>query len=354
MDPDVTQLQARAIEFARTGDFGAQALETNLELARLAPDNQGAWTRLSRCYLERGQLDEATAVLDRVLQISPQNTIARSLQVEVSKRRSAAMGVVPTATRTRAPRASSAARPAKPPSSRRSVPAGGFGRAEFHTLGQLAPAAALEALGGRLEGLLMSLNDRPFAARAVEARNRGGQSGSRLFRRNSIHATAHGHLQAYQHGGGWEPQFNLGFLSATPFGRDAVRAGLAFQLARDDASDGDASRAGQERSLESFAQFQQLIASAWRPFLSQWLATHAGFVQYGHEPPRTDLLPNDTLSWLVGCQQPVDAGWIFVGAWLFPDRHGDAETLADSRRFLSWIEGSFTDLSPLWSTIYRA
>ena len=53
--PSVQELQQRAIDFAKSGDFGPQALSTNLELAKLAPANEGALTRLSRCYLESGQ-----------------------------------------------------------------------------------------------------------------------------------------------------------------------------------------------------------------------------------------------------------------------------------------------------------
>ena len=46
------------------------------ELAALVPDNQGAWTRLARCNIELGLLDDANAALEKVLQINPQNMIA--------------------------------------------------------------------------------------------------------------------------------------------------------------------------------------------------------------------------------------------------------------------------------------
>ena len=92
--PSIQELQLRAISTAKSGDFGPQALATNLELAKVAPTNEGALTRLSRCYMEGGQLDEATATLDAALQLNPQNTIARSLQQEVTKRRMATMPVV--------------------------------------------------------------------------------------------------------------------------------------------------------------------------------------------------------------------------------------------------------------------
>ena len=127
--PSVQELQQRAIDFAESGDFGPQALATNLELAKLAPANEGALTRLSRCYLESGQLDAATATLDAALQINPQNTIARSLQVEVGKRRAASMPVVKpvrvrAASNSRSSRSSTAAR-----SPRSTTQIAGIGRA---------------------------------------------------------------------------------------------------------------------------------------------------------------------------------------------------------------------------------
>ena len=95
MPSSIADLQERAIDFAKRGDFGPDALETNLELTRAAPRNEGAWTRLGRCYLETGQLDDATAALDAVLAINPQNTIARNLHMEVTKRRAGPVSVAP-------------------------------------------------------------------------------------------------------------------------------------------------------------------------------------------------------------------------------------------------------------------
>ena len=338
--PSVAELQQRAIDFARTGDFGPQALATNLELTQLAPANEGAWTRLSRCYLEGGQLDHATAALDAVLQLNPQNTIARSLQVEVTRRRTAATAPV-RPVRARAARAPREARP-------KGAALGGFGRAEFVALGQLAPPAALEALGGRVEALLMAINERPFAGRAVETRNRAGQSGARLFRRNTIQAGGPGLLHVFHQGGRREPQLNIGFFSSTPWGRDAVRAGIGFDFR----PDGTASE--RERALGYFSQFQQLTSGAWRGFLSQWMGGAGGFIQLGERPPATDLLPNDALGALIGCQNPADVGWVFFGRWLFADRPHDADVLADGRRLVAWVEGSLSDLLPLWSSLYRS
>src|SRR5215218_7145414 len=88
--PTASELQERTIAYARAGTFGGPALEANLELTRAAPENEGAWTRLARCYLESGRLDDATAALEAVLQLNVQNSIARSLLGEVSRRRAAA------------------------------------------------------------------------------------------------------------------------------------------------------------------------------------------------------------------------------------------------------------------------
>jgi tetratricopeptide (TPR) repeat protein len=346
----IEELQRRAIEFARAGDFGAEALATNLELAKAAPTNEGALTRLSRCYMEGGQLDEATATLDAAVQLNPQNTIARSLQVEVTKRRMATMPVVkvprPRAAASR--HADGSPGPAARRSPTRAGQVAGIGRAEFAALGQLASAAVVESLGSRLEPLLMALNERPFAAKAVDTRNRAGHSGARLFRRNTIHSGGPGLLRAFHQGARWEPQLTIALFSATPWGRDALCAGIGFRLAP------QGSDADQERALAQFAQFQQLLAGTWRSFLSQWMSMNGGFIQYGETPPATSLLPNDALSWLIACQQPADIGWVFYGRWLFLDRAQDAETLAEGRRLVAWIDSTFSDLLPVWTSLYRS
>ena len=161
--PTASELQERAIAYARAGTFGPPALEANLELTQVAPDNEGAWTRLARCYLEAGRLDDATAALEAVLQLNTQNSIARSLLGEVSRRRAAAAAttiVKPPRTRAvkeKAPKRTRAKAPA---------PIASFDRQEFQTLAHSAPAVALDVLGPRLEALLMALNERPSPRRS--------------------------------------------------------------------------------------------------------------------------------------------------------------------------------------------
>jgi tetratricopeptide (TPR) repeat protein len=334
------------VEFAKSGNFGPEALETNLELTKIAPTNEGAWTRLARCYMELSQLDEAAAALESALRVNPQNTIARNLQMEVTRRRT---GGAEPATGTRKG-AKARTRPAGAPARE---PAGlrGFGRAEFAALGQLPPATAMDALGPRIEALLMAINERPFAARVVDARNRAGQSGSRLFRRNSFYPGSTGHIYAFHHGGRWEPQINLALSAAPQWGRDAFRAGIGFNLTQRGADpDRDA---GQERALSHFETFQRLVSSDFRQLLTDWLGANGGFIQYGDKPPAVDLLPKEAIAWLTASRNAADVGWIFCGRWLFADRPEHAETLADPGRLIRWIDQTFADLLPLWTSVYR-
>ena len=341
--PSVAELQQRAVEYAKSGDFGPDAIDTNLQLADLAPDNEGAWTRLARCYLESGRLDDATAATESALRVNPQNTIARSLQLEASRRRESAL------------RPAAPIRSASRPRAKKDRPETGgshaFGRPEFAALGQLAPVTALEVLGPKIETLLLTLNERPFAAKAVETRNRAGRTGARVFRRNSIHSTDSGHVYAFQHGGRWEPQLNIGFLAASRWGRDAVRAGIGFSLAPDVSDRGR--EVDREQLAASFERFQRMTSSSWRQLLTAWMGTNAGFLQYSDRPPETTLMPADALAWIDGCQNPGEVGWIFLGRWLFADRAEDAETARDMRRLTAWVEQAFADLLPLWSDLYR-
>lgn len=353
----VATLEQQAIDFARAGEFGADARRVNEEITRLAPTNQAAWTRLARCCLEAGQLDAAAAALDAALSVNPQNTIARNLHLEIAKRRAGPSDLPAARPRarsgTRTSRAAGTARRAAPARGRASevAPAAGIGRAEFIALGHLPPAAAAEALTPRLEPLLMALNERPFAARVTEARNRAGQPGVRLFRRGSLQGGGEGRVGVAQQGGRWEPQLYIGLLSAAHWGRDALCAGIGFDTGPGEAD--ERAQAGRERVLASFEGFQALLASTWRVHLSDWLRAGAGFIQIGPHPPATDLLPQEAVARLVSLQDPAGAGWIFCGRWLFADRSEDVGVMTDPARLLRWLEGTFSDLLPLWGDVYR-
>jgi tetratricopeptide (TPR) repeat protein len=346
------ELQQRAIEFARRADFGAEALEINRELTSLDVRNEGAWTRLGRCCLEQSLYDDAAAAADAALALNPQNTIARNLHAEIVRRRTG----VPAGPPARAPRSSarkgaasfSGRKEAAPFSAGKGPGTGtGIGRAEFAALGELPPEVAIEAIGPRLEAILMALNDRPFARKAVETRNRAGSAGDWLFRRNTIAPGPPGHVFAFHHGGRWEPQFNIGLFAARQWGRDALRAGIGFNLS----ANGDAD--GRERALAHFAQFQQLIAAGWRKLLADWMAANGGFVQLGDTQPAAALRPDEGLSTLVNLQHPAETGWVFAGGWLFADRADHAEILRHQRSLVAWLDDAFAALLPLWTTLMR-
>ncbi|HEX2140222.1 MAG TPA: tetratricopeptide repeat protein [Woeseiaceae bacterium] len=340
---DITSLEQRAIDFARAGDFGVEAKQVNEELTKLVPANQGAWTRLARCNIELGLFEAANAALERALELNPQNIIARSLLQE-SIRREVRQVPEPAPKRSRS---------AKSKTERAAVaaPRGGFGRAQFAALQQLAPASALDSLGSTIEALLMAINERPFAARIVEARNRAGQSGSKLFRRNSFYAGTTGHLYAFHHGGRWEPQINLGFFAVPEWGRSAVRAGIGFNLS---AAGADPDReAGQERVAAYYENFQRLISTDWKQLLTDWMSSNRGFIQYADRQPAVEMLPHDAVEWLANNRNAVEQGWVFVGRWLFSDQANDAETMENPAHLVKWVDQTFTELLPLWSSTYR-
>jgi hypothetical protein len=225
----------------------------------------------------------------------------------------------------------------------------GFTSHDFDALSHLAPVDAARALGPKIETLLMSLNDQRTAQRIVQTRNRAGQSGSKLFHRNSYHEAGNGHLHAYHHGGRWEPQFNLGFLGGNVWNGNWMRMGLGFNLAaggRDDQID------GQENMVRYFESFQQQLGSAWKRHLTDWLSTSGGFIQYGQRGPAVDLLPSQAVEWLINCRNPAAQEWIFVGRWLSLSKAEDAAILTDMRQVVAAVEDTFAAVFPLWGAIY--
>lgn len=325
MSATIAELQQRAVELAKTNNFGPDALEVNLEITRTDAANQGAWTRLARCYLEQRRFADAAGALATVLDLNPSNTIARSMLTEVTRRRATAL-----------PSAEAAS---------------GFTSHEFDALGHLAPVDAARVLGPKIQTLLLSANDQRTSIRIVEARTRAGQSGSKLFHRNSYHPGSSGHIYAYHHGGRWEPQFNIGFFSRTPWGGDWMRAGIGFNLGdtgRDPERDD-----GQEQIVSFFEEFQRQVAGMWRGPLAEWMEKSGGFIQYGDRAPAMDLLPKQAVEWLINCRNPVGQGWVFVGRWLSLDKPDDAKTLGSMPKLVASVEDTFAALFPLWNSIYK-
>ena len=316
-------LQQRAVELAKNNSHGAEALDVNLQITRTDPSNQGAWTRLARCYLEQRRFADAAGALATVLDLNPSNTIAKSLMTEVTKRRAMAMPATEAVS--------------------------GFTSHDFDALSHLAPVDAARALGPKIETLLMSVNEQRTAQRIVQTRNRTGQSGSKLFHRNSYHDGGNGYVHAYHHGGRWEPQFNLALLAGSGWNGNWIRVGLGFNLAagaRDDQVDGHANM------VRYFEAFQQQLGSAWRRHLADWMSKSGGFIQYGRRGPAVDLLPPQAVEWLINCRNPAAQEWVFVGRWLSLAKPDDAEIMSDMRRLVATVEDTFAAVFPLWAAIY--
>lgn len=319
---DIRALEQKAIDLARQGNFGPDALRVNAELAEAAPANHGVWTRLARCHMEAAAFEDAFAAIEKALALNPSNSIARNLQTDVMRRR--------------------AARPVT------SAASSGFTPQDFSALSRLAPTDAMATLGPKIESLLLSMNEQRIAKRIVEARGRTGIGGAKLYHRNSYHPGDTAQIYAYHHGGRWEPQFNIGLFGATESWRgNAMRYGLGFNLSG--AGRGDHERAeGQEQAVAYFEQFQAALSGTWRGHLVEWMGKSAGFVEFGDRGPAIDVLPKQAVESLITCRNPTGIGWIFVGRWLFLDRPEDARLMGEMRHLVADIDDTFAALFPLW------
>jgi tetratricopeptide (TPR) repeat protein len=256
MSTPLTDLQRRALELVKQSDFGEEAARVNAAIAEQAPQDISAWTRLGRCHLEQRNWDEAVTALRTALSLNPSHTIATNLLNEVRKQRA----LTPTA-------------------AQRSMT--GFGTREFAMLSSLSASEACAALQSRIDMLLETLNATDTAARIVSARHAAGATGSKLFHANSPVAHSIGHIYVFQHGGRFEPQFNIGWFSSPPFPSSCVRIGLGFNVAPAGVE------AGQESALGSYERFQRTLEKSWKRELARWMADNGGFIQYGDRPPST-------------------------------------------------------------------
>jgi tetratricopeptide (TPR) repeat protein len=319
----LADLQRRALELVKQGDFGVEASRVNAAIAELSPGDISAWTRLGRCHLEQRNWDDAVVALRAALGLNPSHAIATSLLNEVQRQRAR----TPTATE-------------------RSTT--GFGEREFAVIASLSGEDACAALRPRIDALLDTLNATDTAALIVSARRNRGEGGSKLFHAGSHSASSTGLVSVSHHGSRFEPQFNVGWLSHPPFPANCVRIGLGFNLSPAGAED------GQERALEFFERFQQTLEKSWTHELARWMAANGGFIQYSDRPPAVDLLPDQAVEWLVRCRNAAALEWVFVGRWLLPDRPDDARALSDRSRLAKVADDTFRTLFPLWLGAYGA
>lgn len=78
MSNEVNELIAQAATLALASDFGGESEQINRRILDLAPSDIGSKTRLAKCLLARGDLIQAEAIYQDVLEIDAENTIARN------------------------------------------------------------------------------------------------------------------------------------------------------------------------------------------------------------------------------------------------------------------------------------
>lgn len=71
-----TSLAQKAVGLALNGDW-QKALEVNLEILSITPDDIDSLNRLARCYSETGNIEKAIETTQKVIDIDPTNTIAQ-------------------------------------------------------------------------------------------------------------------------------------------------------------------------------------------------------------------------------------------------------------------------------------
>jgi tetratricopeptide (TPR) repeat protein len=358
------QDRVRALAIAQ--DFGALALELNRQLVESNPADLASRTRLGRCYLEAGRLEESEAEYREVLQADPKNRIAAGGLEAIERQRRAAelaaAGLAAPVRRTervqrvaRAPRVRDAKPRREPGSSVLAslgpVPAvfGGFEARDFIEL-NLCPRGEVQArFAPRVVDLIRRLNALPSAVEIAAVREPGRRQLFRLSRAE-VHARA-GHWSVASAGGRWEPQFNVGMYGGRERSSDWLRVGLGFDLS-DSGRDADV-EAGLRQVREWFKRFQGLLASPRRSLLSGWLIKEGGYVECDGSGPRADFTEaSQAAEWLASAD-PSRLGWVFAGKWLSPARPDDAVILADPVSLVRTIDRVFIGLLPLWRALYE-
>ena len=199
--------------------------------------------------------------------------------------------------------------------------------------------------------LFDSVNASAVAARIVEARQRRGESGSKLFHANSFHAHATGHIFAFHHGGRWEPQFNIGWFSSPPFDASACGSAWASILpgrARPRSRRRPGARPGILRAISADAR--QGVGPRARALDGRQCGIHP--VRRSPAGARPPAGPRPS-SGCVNCRNAAALEWIFVGRWLFLDKPADAKILADRAKLATTVDDTFRTLYPIWLATYR-
>jgi hypothetical protein len=338
--------RSRARRLALDGNFGAEALSLNASLVGRDPTDHESRTRLGRCYREAGRLTEAEAEYREVLRQNPKNRIAASGLESLQP---------PPPPPVRQPAAPRGARSSRLPSAPRTVSPGlsrpvrhtftGFSAEDFADLRLCSGREAQTLFGPRVVDLVKRVNALPSSREHAAVRDPGQRA---LFHTalSDVHPGQR-LWQVFNHGGRWEPQFNIG-MHAGEGAANWLRVGLGLNLSaegRDDAEEGHA------RVLDYFRALQALLAPDRRHVITGWMVREGGLLEYQVAGPRLDLRDPVQAAAMVAGADAERTHWVFFGKWLFLDNPDDAEVLADAVALVRTIERAFVGLAPAFRAL---
>ncbi len=363
-----SSLEERARAFAVAQNFGPEALDLNRRLVAANPADAGAHTRLARCYLQAGRVDEAEAEYREALGLNPQNRIAIGGLEEIDRLKNPPALTAPARGRgasaglRRASRVTGATGGRRVTGERESEPSGvaptftdpvpetftGFGPAEFDELARCRRRDVQDRFAPRVTDLLRRVNALGSSVEMAGVREPGKRQ---LFRtgRADVHA-APAHWYVFNFGGRWEPQCNIGMYGGRPTG-NWLRLGIGFQL---NEAGADPDRAtGVVHVRERFGRFQQLVASPRGSLFLGWMIKEDARPQVDAGPPMLDVRePSEAASLIAGID-PERTSWVFFGKWLRPEDSDAAAVLRDPVALVRTIDRAFTGLLPLWRALYE-
>lgn len=348
--------QDRARQLAIAQDFGAEALRLNEELVAADSGDQASRTRLARCYLQVGRLEESEQQYRAVLERDPKNRIAAGgLQAIDEARRLALVGTqAPSVVRAPRPRVAGASpRPrAERPRRRSDEPEGplafsGLQPRDFAELRFSQPRDVRLRFAPRVVDLVKRVNALKSSEEIAAVREAGKRQ---LFRasRVDVHVDT-AEWFVYNAGGRWEPHFSIAMCGSRGKTGDWLCAGIGFRLS-DGADSNDDGSASQARA--HFRRFQALLGSTPRSLFLGWMIKENGLVELNGGGPRTDLRqPSQAAELLLDCD-PERTSRVFFGKWLSPDQPEDAAVLAEPVQLVRTIDRVFTGLLPLWRALW--
>jgi tetratricopeptide (TPR) repeat protein len=352
------QERARALAIAQ--DFGSEALELNRQLVAADPADAASRTRLARCHLAAGKLDESEAEYREVLRLDPKNRIAAGGIEAIERERhrgEATVERVRARRSERAPRDRDAA-PRRIAASGAGASLGlgpaasifnGFAARDFTEL-NLCPRGEVAArFAPRVVDLMRRVNALQSSAEIAAVREPGRRQLFRLSRAD-VHGRA-AHWFVHNAGGRWEPQFNIGMYGGRERSGDWLRIGLGYDLS--DAGREAGAEEGQRMVREHYRRFQSLLASPRRSLLAGWMIKEGGLVEHNADGPRLDLREAPRAADFLATTDVDRTRWAFAGKWLSPASEDDAAILADPVSLVRAIDRVFAGLLPLWRALWQ-